>query len=99
CVSVQETEVRYLKPEYRIVGRDPLTLRCIYCEHGFEPRFVASTQWHEGKLESKTYHSATSHLTKKIKPENLIVFDSESEASAHGFKPSHYVKTSIPLKK
>ncbi len=92
CVSVQETETKYIKPEFKIVNRKPLTLRCIYCEHGFEPRYLASSDWHEGRLESKKYHSADSHWAGKIKPENLIIFNSESEAEAHGFKPSSYAK-------
>lgn len=92
CVSVQETEMKYIKPEFKIVSFKPLTLRCIYCEHGFEPKYVASSDWHEGTLEEKKYHSADSHLVKKIKPENLIVFNSEEEAEAQGFKPSHYTR-------
>ena len=91
CVSTQETETRYLKPEFKIVSRQPLILRCVYCEHGFQPEYVASSDWHEGRLDSKKYHSADSHWARKIKPENLILFDSEKEAEAHGFKPSHYV--------
>jgi len=90
CVSIQETETKYLKPEFKIVDYNPLTLRCIYCEHGIEPKYVASTEWHEGKIETKKYHSATSHWIKNIKPENLIIFNSKEEAEAHGFKPSHY---------
>ncbi len=93
CVSIQETETKYLKPEFKIVNRKPLTLRCVYCEHGFEPKYVASSDWHEGRLASKKYHSADSHWARKIKPENLIIFDSESKARAHGFQPSHYVRT------
>ena len=92
CVSIQGTETKYLKPEFKIVNREPLTLRCVYCEHGFEPKYVASADWHEGRLASKKYHSADSYLARKIKPENLILFDSESEAEARGFKPSHYAK-------
>ncbi|MFC2071130.1 aspartate carbamoyltransferase [Chloroflexota bacterium] len=92
CVSIQETETKYIKPEFKVVNHKPLTLRCIYCEHGFEPEYVASSDWHEGKLENKKYHLADSHWASKIKPENLILFDSESEAQAHGFKPSHYAK-------
>ena len=90
CVSVQATEVKYLRPEFKIVNRKPLTLRCTYCEHGFEPKYVASADWHEGKIETKRYHSARSHLAKKIRPENLIVFDSEEEAQTYGFKPGHF---------
>jgi aspartate carbamoyltransferase catalytic subunit len=90
CVSIQATETKYLKPEFKIVKTEPLTLRCVYCEHGFEPKFVASTEWHEGKTDTKKYHSAESHWTKTIRPENLIVFNKEEEALAHGFKPSHF---------
>jgi hypothetical protein len=92
CVSVQETEIKYLKPEYKIVNRRPLTLRCIYCEHGFEPEYVASSDWHEGKTATKKYHSAASHWTRKIRPENLIVFRSNKDAESLGFKPSRYAK-------
>ena len=94
CVSVQETERKYLKPEFKIVKNSPLTLRCVYCEHGFEPKYIASSDWHEGKIETKKYHSADSHWVRKIKPENLIIFDSESAAKARGFKPSHYARAS-----
>jgi len=92
CVSIQETETKYIKPEFKVVSHEPLTLRCVYCEHGFEPKYIASSDWHGGRLDSKRYHSADSHWTRKIKPENLIIFDSESEAKAHGFKPSHFTR-------
>ena len=92
CVSIQETETKYLKPEFKVVDREPLTLRCVYCEHGFEPKYAASSDWHEGKLENKKYHRADSRWAKKIKPENLILFDSESEAEANGFKPDRYAE-------
>lgn len=94
CVSVQKTEANYIKPEFKIIGRRPLTLRCAYCEHEVYPQYIASSDWHEGKLDSKKYHSADSHWSTKIKPENLIIFGSESEARAHGFKPSHYARVS-----
>ena len=99
CVSVQETETKYIKPEFKIVNREPLTMRCVYCEHGFEPKYIASSDWHEGRLESKKYHSADSHWVRKIKPENLIVFNSESEAETCGFKPSYYAKAYQERKK
>jgi aspartate carbamoyltransferase catalytic subunit len=90
CVSTQESETKYIKPEFKIVSNQPLILRCAYCEHEVHPRYIASSEWHDGTLDNKKYHSAESHWTRKIKPENLIVFDSESEAEVHGFKPSHY---------
>ena len=92
CVSNQETEIRYIKPEFKIVNLEPLTLRCIYCEHELHPQYIASSDWHEGKLENKKYHSAESQWIRKIKPGNLVVFDSEDEAQAQGFKPSSYVR-------
>jgi len=90
CVSVQPTEARYLRPEFKIVNTQPLTLRCVYCEHGFEPKFVATTEWHEGKVAFKKYHGADSHLARTIHPQNLIYFNTEEEALAAGFKPSHF---------
>jgi aspartate carbamoyltransferase catalytic subunit len=92
CVSNQETEVRYIKPEFKIVSREPLTLRCIYCEHELHPQYVASSEWHQRKLENKRYHSADSHFARKIKPENLIIFASRKEAQAQQFKPSSYIR-------
>ena len=92
CVSNQETEVRYIKPEFKIVSREPFTLRCIYCEHELYPQYVASSEWHEGRLENKKYHSADSHFARKIKPENLIIFASANEAQAQHFKPSSYIR-------
>ncbi|MFC1957656.1 aspartate carbamoyltransferase [Chloroflexota bacterium] len=90
CVSIQETETKYIMPEFKIVNRQPMTLRCVYCEHGFEPQYVASSDWHDGRVDGKKYHNADSHLARKIRTENLIVFNSASEADAQGFKPSHY---------
>jgi hypothetical protein len=57
------------------------------------PKYVASSEWHQRKLENKKYHSADSHFAHKIKPENLIVFASEDEARAQQFKPSSHVRT------
>ena len=92
CVSSQETEIRYIKPEFKVVSLEPLTLRCIYCEHEFNPHYIASSDWHEGRLENRKYHSADSWLVQRIKPENLIIFDTENEAEIRGFKPSRYVR-------
>jgi len=92
CVSNQETEVRYIRPEFKIVSREPLALRCIYCEHELHPQYIASSDWHEGRLENKKYHSADSHLARKIKPDKLIIFSSQNAAQSQGFKPSSYVR-------
>ncbi|MEE9400289.1 MAG: aspartate carbamoyltransferase [Dehalococcoidales bacterium] len=99
CVSLQASEVKYLKPEFNIVNREPLTLRCVYCEHGFEPRYIATSDWHKGGMDAKKYHSAESHWVRDIRLENLIVFNSADEAEAHGFKPSRYIKVRRKIKK
>ncbi len=91
CVTNQESEMRYIKPEFKIVNLEPLTLSCVYCEHEIQPGYIASTDWHEGRLENKKYHSSGSRWIRKIKPENLFIFDSEAEAQVRGFKPSSYV--------
>jgi aspartate carbamoyltransferase catalytic subunit len=96
CVSIQSTETKYLKPEYKIVKTEPLTLRCVYCEHGFEPKYIASTEAYEHGTEGKKYHRADSHWARDIKPENLIVFTSEEQAQACGFKPSHFAGAKHP---
>jgi len=93
CVSLQESEAQYLKPKFKIVSREPLRLRCIYCEHGFQPPYVATTDWHEGKLEYKMYHRADSHWVKRIKPENLIAFASGEDAEAHGYRANPHSGT------
>jgi len=93
CVSIQETEIKYIKPKFHIVSFKPLVLRCAYCEHELFPQYVASSDWHEGRLANRKYHSAASHWVSKIKPENLIVFNSESEARVRGFEPSRFAGT------
>ena len=79
CVTNQESEMRYIKPEFRIIDLEPLTLSCVYCEHEIQPRYIASM----GK-----YHSSHSRWAKKINPDKLVIFDSEEEAQVRGFKPS-----------
>ena len=92
CVSVNEGA--YIKPRFKLVSLKPLILRCEYCEHETQPRFLASSEWHEGTLKSKKYHPADSHWVEKIRPENLILFDSEDTAKAHGFQPSRFTERS-----
>jgi aspartate carbamoyltransferase catalytic subunit len=87
CVTLQPTEAKYIKPRFKIVDTAPLTLRCVYCEHGVEPNFIASAEWHQGTTASKKYHRADSHWVKLIKPENLIAFESAAQAEAHGYRP------------
>jgi aspartate carbamoyltransferase catalytic subunit len=92
CVLQSVRERRNIAPEFTIVDYQPLTLRCVYCEHETRPAYVASSDWHEGRLDSKRYHGADSHWVRKIRSENLIIFDSKEEAETRGFKPSRYIK-------
>ncbi len=92
CVSVQATESRYIKPEFKIVSTQPVILSCVYCEHELHPHYIASTEWHEGKKETKRYHRADSHWAKHISPEHLLVFQSAEQAEALGFKPDHAIQ-------
>lgn len=91
CVTNQDTEVNYIQRKFKLINIRPLTLRCLYCEHEIYPQFIASSDWHQGKLEHKKYHRATSHWIERIKPENLIVFNTEKEAQTFGFKPSNNI--------
>ena len=88
CVSRQEIERKYIKPEFEIVAKKPLTLRCVYCEHETHPQYVASSE------KNNKYHSADCFMLEWIKPEHLIIFDSEIEAKAHGFSPGQYAHIS-----
>ncbi|MBE0415468.1 MAG: aspartate carbamoyltransferase [Dehalococcoidia bacterium] len=90
CVSNHERESRYLVPEFKMLKGEPLTLRCVYCDYETHPPYIASSEWHEGKLENKRYYSSDSFMLGRIKPKNLIIFGSESEAQARGFKRSQY---------
>ena len=87
CVSTQKTEVRYIQPVFQIVSNNPLILRCVYCEHENYPEYIASSKWHQGIAENKRYYKANSYMLERIKPENLILFDSASVAQDEGFKP------------
>jgi aspartate carbamoyltransferase catalytic subunit len=88
CISTHETS--YIKPEFKIMSTDPLILRCVYCDCEQYPHYIASSEWHQGILENKKYHSAGSHLIHRIKPENLLIFNTTSEAEAQGFKPGKF---------
>jgi len=95
CVSQQDTEERYIKikPGFKIISKEPLTLSCVYCEHEIYPQYIASSDpHHEKSLDGKKYHSASTYWVRNIKPENLIIFDSEDSAKENGFKPSHYAR-------
>lgn len=92
CVSNRES--RYLTPRLRMLMRrpgEPLTLRCVYCDSETRPAFIASSDWHQGILKYRKYYTSDSFMLDRIRPENLIIFDSEREAQEHGFMPGKRV--------
>ncbi|MFC1946246.1 aspartate carbamoyltransferase catalytic subunit [Chloroflexota bacterium] len=93
CVTVQDTETKYIKPEFFITSLKPLILNCAYCDHELHPHFIATTEGHERRQETKKYHSADSHWVTEIRPENLIIFSSARDAEERGFMPSHFAGT------
>ncbi len=93
CVSVQPTETKYLRPRFKIADTAPFTLRCDYCEHGYEPKYIASAEWHQGKLANKRYYPSSSRWATKIRPENLIAFDTAEAAEARGFQAGRRKET------
>jgi aspartate carbamoyltransferase catalytic subunit len=97
CISEQPSESHYIKPEFQIVSNQPLTLRCVYCEHEIQPAYIATSKWHEGTLENKKYHTADMLMRGqiRIKLENLIIFNSETVAQAHGFKPGRIASEKV----
>ena len=95
CVSVQDTEKEYIKHEFQMVSNEPLTLRCIYCEHEIHPQYIASSKWHQGIVENKRYYKSNSFMLNRIRAENLIIFDSEDEAKRQGFKPGKRISQKV----
>jgi len=93
CVTWQETEKNYLKPQFKIVSLKPLTFRCIYCEHGTEPKYVASTEWQPGDDGRQALQPGQQPPGKENQAGNLIAFDSAEEAEKHGYLPGHYAQS------
>ncbi len=44
--------------------------------------------YYVGSKEGHTYHDPSSRIAKKIKPENLVKFESKAEAEKAGYSPS-----------
>ncbi len=80
CVTRAESEKRYLSPRFWIVVGEPLTLRCVYCEHEVKPSVV-------GNSRSKRYQADVAGWA-NVDYEDLVLFNSEAEAAAAaGFQP------------
>lgn len=76
CIT--ESERRYLNPEFVLASREPLCLRCVFCDAERVVEFV-------GCSSTRHYHAGASSEVNRIKAENLVAFATEEEAIAAGF--------------
>lgn len=75
CVTRQENESRYVASKFWIVDEKPLTVRCVYCDHEYQPSHIsrASTKKYTAELgEWKDIFNRT--------PQDLVLFVNEQEA-------------------
>lgn len=79
CITT--TERAYLLPEFHLLERRPLRLRCAFCDFLVEPLLVASSN-------ERLYHRYDSPHAAKIKSPNLVIFDSAEAAERAGFRPA-----------
>jgi aspartate carbamoyltransferase catalytic subunit len=77
CITA--TERAYLVPEFFVLERRPLRLRCAFCDVLLEPTLVAS------RIE-RVFHRFDSPHASKIRLPNLVVFDSVESAKRAGFR-------------
>ncbi len=79
CVTMLETEQRYLKQKYLVINEeDHLLVRCVYCEHETAPACV-------GHESTRKYAPNDSPLDPHP---DLVFFNSPAEAKAAGYSPS-----------
>lgn len=79
CVTVKESEKRYLSPKFWILDEHQLTVRCVYCDHEQRPQIVS-------RASTRKYRTDTSNW-KDIGPESLVLFSDEESARRCGHEP------------
>lgn len=78
CITNNEG-VRYLVRDFRLCAAEsPPVLACAYCERELEARFI-------GHAQSRIVHRYNAADVRRIKPENRVYFESETQAQAAGF--------------
>ena len=81
CISNNEG-VRYLVRDFRLrEAENPPVLSCAYCEREVEARFV-------GDAGKQTAHRYSEPEAKRIRPDERVYFETESQATAAGFRCS-----------
>lgn len=85
CITVVQSEQRYLHPKFWIVAEDDrLTLRCVYCEHETVPNCI-------GRASTKKYEP--NHIRWDALPDDVTFFTNDTAAESAGFQPyKHKVK-------
>ncbi|MBL8696531.1 MAG: aspartate carbamoyltransferase catalytic subunit [Planctomycetes bacterium] len=76
CVT--HAERQYLSPEYHLVSREPLLIRCAFCDHEQQVPLL-------GCSSTRHFHFASSAEVARIKPEHLVLFASEHQAQSAGY--------------
>ncbi len=76
CVS--NTEERHLQLAFRLTSRDPLRAVCGYCSQEMPIGLV-------GCSTTRHFHDRDSASARRIRPDHLIFFRDEAEATALGF--------------
>lgn len=79
CVT--HGERRYLASEFQVISREPLKLRCMFCDAERPVPLI-------GCASTRHVHLAHSLEIPRIKTENLVLFASEAQAAAAGFVPA-----------
>jgi hypothetical protein len=80
CVS--HTEKRHVRKVFKLTSRDPLRVACGYCSQEIPIALV-------GCSTTRHYHHRDSASARKIRPDHLIFFQDEKQATAMGFSPAN----------
>ncbi|HKE00813.1 MAG TPA: aspartate carbamoyltransferase catalytic subunit [Planctomycetota bacterium] len=79
CVT--HAERQYLPSEFVLASREPLRVRCAFCDAEPAVPYV-------GCASTRHFHLVASGEIARIKTENLVLFASAAEATAAGFAPA-----------
>jgi len=77
CISTREAQ--YIKPQFIVLEGEQLTLRCGYCDHERNTRYI-------GNAASKIYHPYRRTFMNRIDHCNRVFFQSEEQAQEKGFR-------------
>jgi len=88
CIS--RTEVRHVKPMFKLASRMPVRAHCGYCSQQIPAALV-------GCSTSRYFHAPDAGATRKIRPDHLVFFRDEVQARALGFeRPARHTRPVSP---